>query len=81
MNYEEIAKEILEGTCETDEIFEDYDMDLIEAGYLDSFSLLNIIVEIENKMGIKLQPTDVKKEDITSVNSFIAFLTVLGDKK
>ncbi len=28
-NYEEIAKEILENTCETDEIFDDYDMDLI----------------------------------------------------
>ena len=81
MNYEEIAKEILGGTCETDEIFEDYDMDLIEAGYLDSFSLVNIIVEIENNMGIKLQPTDVKKENITSVNSFIAFLTGLGAKK
>ena len=30
--YERIAREILEDTCETDEIFEDCDMDLIEAG-------------------------------------------------
>lgn len=76
--YEEIAREILESTCETDEIFEDYDMDLIDAGYLDSFALLNIIVEIENHMGIKLQPTDIKKEDISTVNNFIKFIASKG---
>ena len=38
--YEQMARDILESTCETDEIFEDYDMDLLDAGYLDSFSLL-----------------------------------------
>lgn len=69
-----IAREILEDTCETDEIFEDYDMDLIDAGYLDSFSVLNIIVEIENKLAIRLQPTDLRKEDIRTVNKFIDFI-------
>ena len=72
--YEKIAREILEDTCETDEIFEDYDLDLIDAGYLDSFALINIIVEIERRLGIRLQPTDIKKEDVSSVNRFITFL-------
>jgi len=73
--HEEIVRKILESTCETDEIFEDYDMDLLEAGYLDSFSLLNIIIELENEMGLKLQPTDIRLEDVSSVNKFIAFLS------
>lgn len=72
--YERIAREILEDTCETDEIFEDCDMDLIEAGYLDSFAMLNIIVNIEQKLGIRLQPTDINKSDINTVNSFVKFL-------
>lgn len=72
--YEKLACEILEDTCETDEIFDDYDLDLIESGYLDSFALLNIIVNIEEKMGIRLQPTDINKKDICTVNSFIEFL-------
>lgn len=76
--YEKIAREILESTCETDEIFEDYDMDLIDTGYLDSFALLNIIVEIENRLGIKLQPTDINKNDISTINSFINFLSSKG---
>lgn len=76
--YEKMAREILADTCETDEIFEDYDMDLIDAGYLDSFALLNVIVEIEKRMGIRLQPTDIRKEDFSSVNKFIAFLLSKG---
>lgn len=78
MNFEEIAKEILLNTCETDEIFDDYDMDLLEAGYIDSFSVLNIIIEIESKIGVKLQPTDMSKDNISTVNNFIAFLSKLG---
>ncbi len=71
---EKIAREILEDTCETDEIFDDYDLDLIEAGFLDSFALLNIIVNIEEKLGVRLQPTDINKNDICTINSFINFL-------
>ena len=78
--YEQLARDILESTCETDEIFEDYDMDLLDAGYLDSFSLLNIIVEIEEKMGIALQPTDMKKDNIRTVNDMIRFLEQIGGK-
>lgn len=59
------------------EIFEDSDMDLLDAGYLDSFSLLNIIVEIEDKLGIALQPTDIKKDNIRTVNEMIRFVTEL----
>ena len=51
--------------------YKDYDMDLLDAGYLDSFSLLNIIVEIEDKLGIALQPTDIKKDNIRTVNEMI----------
>ncbi len=74
-NYEEIVRQILESTCETDEIFDDYDMDLLDAGYLDSFSLLNIIIELENRLGLKLQPTDIKLEDVCTVNKFIHYLS------
>lgn len=72
--YEKIARDILFDTCETDEIFDDYDLDLIDAGYLDSFALLNIIVKIEEYMGLRLQPSDIKKENVHTVNAFIDFL-------
>lgn len=71
---EKIARKILMNTCETDEIFEDYDMDLVEEGFIDSFALLNVIIDIEKETGVKLQVSDIKKEDISSVNNLIAFL-------
>lgn len=47
---------------------------------MDSFSLLNIIVEIEDKLGIALQPTDIKKDNIRTVNEMIRFVTELCNK-
>ncbi len=74
--YEQMARDILESTCETDEIFEDSDMDLLDAGYLDSFSLLNIIVEIEDKPG-KDGPMLQRISSIISQNSCAHFVIYL----
>ncbi len=78
--YKQLAETILGSVCDTDEIFEDYDLDLMETGYLDSFSSLSIIVEIEKKLGIKLQPTDLSKNDISTINNFIKYLARIGDE-
>ena len=69
-----IAFDIMEEICETDEIREDPDLDLMDAGLIDSLSTINIILLIEEKFGLKLQPTDFTKEDISTVNNFISFL-------
>lgn len=74
MDFEKIALEIMEEACETDEIKEDLDMDLFEAGLIDSLSTLNIIMLIEEKLNIRLQPTDFEKINISTVNNFKAFL-------
>ena len=69
-----IAFDIMEEICETDEIREDLDLDLMDAGLIDSLSTINVILLIEDKLGLKLQPTDFTKEDISTVNNFISFL-------
>ena len=73
-NLKNIALDIMEEVCETDEIREDLDLDLMDAGLIDSLSTINIILLIEDKLGLKLQPTDFTKEDISTVNNFISFL-------
>lgn len=62
MNFENLALEIMESVCETDEVREDLDLDLFDAGFIDSLSVINIILEIENKLKIRLQPTDFEKK-------------------
>ena len=65
MNFENLALEIMESVCETDEVREDLDLDLFDAGFIDSLSVINIILEIENKLKIRLQPTDFEKSGRT----------------
>ncbi len=70
----ETALDILEAACETDEVREDDEMDLFEAGIVDSIGMVSIIVEIEEQLGIKLQPTDLQKDDVKCVNNFVEYL-------
>lgn len=74
MDFENIALEIMIEACETDEIKEDLDMDLFDAGLIDSLSTLDIIISIEEKLNIRLQPTDFEKINVSSVNNLKAFL-------
>ena len=74
MDFENLALEIMEEICETDEIKEDLDLDLFDAGLIDSLSTINIILLLEEKLGVRLQPTDFEKNEITTVNNFIKFL-------
>lgn len=74
MNYDEMAVEILEQITELDGLSEDKDLDLFEAGLLDSLAVIEVIVQIEVMTGVKLQPTDFVREDISSVDSLSAFL-------
>ena len=74
MDYRKLALEILKNVCETDELEEEPDMDLFEAGLMDSLSNINILLEIEKNLGIKLQITDIDKSDISTVNNFESFL-------
>ena len=74
MNYEAMAIEILEQVTGTDGLAEDKELDLFEAGLLDSLAVISIIVQIEEKTGVVLQPTDFQREDIASVEAFTNYL-------
>lgn len=57
-----------------DEIAEDLDLDLFEAGLLDSLAIIEVLLKIEEKLGIKLQPTDLERDDMSTVNKLTTFL-------
>ena len=81
MDYKKLALEILENVCETDELDEEPDMDLFDAGLMDSLSSINILLEIEKNLGMKLQVTDIDKSDISTVNNFESFLRKRSENK
>ena len=57
-----------------DDITEEKDLDLFEAGLLDSLGIIEVLLKIEEVFGLKLQPTDLEKNDMATVNNLIRFL-------
>jgi len=72
---QEKVLDIFEEVTGTDEIREDLDLDLFEAGLLDSLGIIEVLLKIEEVFGIKLQPTDLERTDMATANNLIAFLS------
>ena len=54
-----------------DDIAEEKDLDLFEAGLLDSLGIIEVLLKIEEVFGLRLQPTDLEKKDMSTVNNLI----------
>ena len=48
---------------------------LFSEGLLDSFSIVDLVVYIENTSGIKMQPTDVNLDNLDSVAKILNFVS------
>jgi acyl carrier protein len=65
LNY--IIKEYIEDDEETIT----YDTPLISSGYVDSFSMVSLLVFLENKFKIKIPPSKATPEAFNSVNKIV----------
>ena len=65
---------IFEDVLDCDEIKEDLSLDLFEAELLDSLAIIEVLLEIEDRLGIVLQPTDLERSDMATVNNLVKFL-------
>lgn len=74
MDLKEKVIEIFEEVLESDEIRDNEDLDLFENELLDSLAIIEVLLMIEEKLGISLQPTDLEREDMSSVNNLVNFL-------
>ncbi|HQJ13383.1 MAG TPA: acyl carrier protein [Bacteroidales bacterium] len=52
----------------------DYDTPLISSGYVDSFSMVSLLVFLENKFKIKIPPSKATPEAFDSVNRIVALV-------
>ena len=71
---EEKVLDILEEVTGTDEIRDEKDIDLFESGLLDSLGIIEVLLKIEENFGLKLQPTDLEREDMATVDNLVKFL-------
>lgn len=71
---QEIVIGIFEDVLGCDEIREDLNLNLFEAELLDSLAIIEVLLEIEERLGIILQPTDLERSDMATVNNLVKFL-------
>lgn len=62
-----IAKEFLQDTSEVNEIPED--LNLIDAGVVDSLGLLRIVAFLEEEMQVVIEPEAVVPENLSSISA------------
>lgn len=75
---EEKILDILETITGVDEVKEDRDINLFENGLIDSLGVIELLVQIEEKLGIVIEPTEVEREQIETPNKLIEYLSKRG---
>lgn len=70
-NVEEKILELLEDICADEVVREERDIDLFEAGLLDSLGAVELLVAIEDEFDVSIAPTAVDREDMNTVNKII----------
>ncbi|KYD06655.1 D-alanine--poly(phosphoribitol) ligase subunit 2 [Heyndrickxia sporothermodurans] len=65
---------ILAEVCQEDVVKENPDIDLFEEGLLDSFGTINLLVEIEGRLGITVPITEFTREEWNTPNNIAAKL-------
>ena len=66
--------EILAELCEDEVVKEEEDVELFESGLLDSMAYLELLMEIETRLGITISPSEVSKDDIKTPAKFVEFV-------
>ncbi|NEZ47913.1 D-alanine--poly(phosphoribitol) ligase subunit DltC [Clostridium niameyense] len=72
---EQKVLEILVDICGDDEVTEDKDINLFESGLLDSLGMIELLIELEKVLNIKIQPTEINREDIETPNKIIELIS------
>ena len=66
---------LLIDVCGTDAIDSERDVDLFEAGLLDSLGVTQLLVSLEDDFGIRVPPTAVERDEISTVNRILTFVS------
>ena len=71
---EEKILDLLESICEDGIVKENLDVELFENDLLDSLTFTELLVEIEERFGIIISPSEVSREDFSTPNKIISLI-------
>lgn len=72
--FEAKVSQLIADVCGTSEVLEDPDLDLFEAGVLDSMGFVELLYGFEAEFGVQVPPTEIERDEVASVSRIIAFL-------
>lgn len=76
---EKITDEVLDligEVCDDDAVRDERDLDLFEAGLLDSLAAIELLVGIEERFGVNIAPTAVERSEMNTPNKIIYQIAV-----
>lgn len=65
---------LLAQACGTDEVSNERDLDLFEAGLLDSMAFTELLVGLDEDLGVRIAPTEVDRDEVSTVNRLLRFV-------
>jgi len=71
---EMVLKYVIGEYIDDEDVTITYDTPLISSGYVDSFSMVSLLVFLENKFKIKIPPSKATPEAFDSVNNIVALV-------
>ncbi len=71
---EMILKYVIKEYIDDDDVTITNETPLISSGYVDSFSMVSLLVFLENKFKIKIPPSKATPEAFDSVNNIVALV-------
>lgn len=64
--------DLLEEVTDDDAVRDHRDEDLFELGLLDSMAAVELLVGIEDEFGVSIEPTELPREQMNTVNKIMA---------
>lgn len=77
MDFKEKVLQVIAEVCEDDVVKAEQDLDIFEAGLLDSFATVELIVQFEEQLGINVPITEFDRDTWNTPNAIIDRLNEL----
>ncbi len=71
---EQTVLRLLAEACGTDEVSNERDLDLFDAGLLDSMAFTEVLVGLDDELGVRIAPTEVDRDEVATVNRLLRFV-------
>ncbi len=71
----DIKNKVVNILCEVNpKIQDNIETDLLESGILDSFEIVNIVMELEMSFGIEIEPEDIAPDNFKTVGAIVKLI-------